>query len=230
MSLLTSFVCSLIHSFDKHLFIGTSLAVCIYRRVVLVVKNLSANAGDARDSGPIPGLGRSPGVGMATYSSILAWKIPPDRGSGGPQSMGLQRIGHDWVTEHAHTHAHYISYSCTIWWFTFKVYIPFIVIIRRRQWQPTPVLLPGKCHGRRSLVGCRPWGCKESDTTEWLRFHFSLSCIGEGNGNPLQWSCLENPRDGAAWWAAVYGVAQSWTRLKRLSSSSSYEVDSCPVL
>ena len=63
MSLLTSFVCSLIHSFDKHLFIGTSLAVCIYRRVVLVVKNLSANAGDARDSGPIPGLGRSPGVG-----------------------------------------------------------------------------------------------------------------------------------------------------------------------
>ena len=138
--------------------------------------------------------------------------------------MRSQRIGDDWVTEHAHTHAHYISYSCTIWWFTFKVYIPFIVIIRRRQWQPTPVLLPGKCHGRRSLVGCRPWGCKESDTTEWLRFHFSLSCIGEGNGNPLQWSCLENPRDGAAWWAAVYGVAQSWTRLKRRSSSSSIAI------
>ena len=52
-------------------------------------------------------------------------------------------------------------------------------------------------------------------------FHFSLACIGEGNGNPLQCSCLENPRDGAAWWAAVYGVAQSRTRLKRLSSSSS---------
>ena len=52
-------------------------------------------------------------------------------------------------------------------------------------------------------------------------FHFSLSCIGEGNGNPLQRSCLENPRDGRAWWAAVYGVAQSQTRLKRLSSSSS---------
>ena len=61
----------------------------------------------------------------------------------------------------------------------------------------------------------------ESDTTEWLHFHFSLSCIGEGNGNPLQCSCLENPRDGEAWWAAVYGVAQNWTRLKRLSSSSS---------
>ena len=79
----------------------------------------------------------------------------------------------------------------------------------------------GKSHGRRSLEGCSPWGRKESDTTEWLHFHFSLSCIGEGNGNPLQCSCLENPRDGAAWWAAVYGVAQSQTRLKWLSSSSS---------
>ena len=57
--------------------------------------------------------------------------------------------------------------------------------------------------------------------TERLHFHFSLSCIGEGNGNPLQCSCLENPRDGGAWWAAVHGVAQSRTRLKRLSSSSS---------
>ena len=56
--------------------------------------------------------------------------------------------------------------------------------------------------------------------TEQLHFHFSLSCIGEGDGNPLQCSCLENPRDGGAWWAAVYGVAQSQTRLKRLSSSS----------
>ena len=92
---------------------------------------------------------------------------------------------------------------------------------RRRQWQPTPVLLPGKSHGCRSLVGCSPWGRCESDTTERLHFHFPLSCIGEGNGNPLQCSCLEKPRDGGAWWTAVYGVAQSWTRLKRLSSSSS---------
>ena len=91
---------------------------------------------------------------------------------------------------------------------------------QRRQWQPTPVLLPGKSNGRRSLVGCSPWGHGESDTTERLHFHFSLSCIGEGNGNPLQCSCLEYPRDGGAWWAAVYGVAQSQTRLKRLSSSS----------
>ena len=91
----------------------------------------------------------------------------------------------------------------------------------RRQWHPTPVLLPGKSHGWRSLVGCCPWGRKESDTTERLHFHFSLSCIGEGNGTPLQYSCLENPRDGGAWWAAVYGVARSWTQLRRLSSSSS---------
>ena len=93
--------------------------------------------------------------------------------------------------------------------------------IRRRQWHPTPVLLPGKSHGWRSLVGCNPWGREESDTTEQLHFDFSLSCIGEGNGNPLQCSCLENPRDGRAWWASVYGVTQSQTRLKRLSSSSS---------
>ena len=92
---------------------------------------------------------------------------------------------------------------------------------QRRQWHPTPVLLPGKSHRRRSLVGCSPWGREESDTTERLHFHFSLSCIGEGNGNPLQNSCLENPRDGGACWAALYGVAQSRTRLKRLSSSSS---------
>ena len=91
----------------------------------------------------------------------------------------------------------------------------------RRQWHPTPVLLPGKSHGQRSLVGCSPWGRWELDTTDRLHFHFSLSCIGEGNGNPLQCSCLENPRDGGAWWTAVYGVAQSLTRLKRLSSSSS---------
>ena len=62
-------------------------------------------------------------------------------------------------------------------------------------------------------MGCSPRGCEESVTTERLNFHFSLSCIGEGNGNPLQCSCLENPRDGGAWWAAVCGVAQSRTRL-----------------
>ena len=91
----------------------------------------------------------------------------------------------------------------------------------RRQWHPIPVLLPGKSHGRRSLVGCSPWNRWGSDMTERLHFHFSPLCTGEGNGNPLQCSCLENPRDGGAWWAAVYGVTQSRTWLKWLSSSSS---------
>ena len=90
-------------------------------------------------------------------------------------------------------------------------FVEEFVYLRRRQWYPTPVLLPGKSHGRRSLVGCSPWVVKSRDMTEWLHFHFSLLCIGEGNGNPLQCSCLENPRDG---------VAQSRTRLKWLSSSS----------
>ena len=97
---------------------------------------------------------------------------------------------------------------------------PIHMFLWRRKWQPTPVLLPGNSHGRRSLVGCSPRGREESDMTEWLHFGFSLSCIGEGNGNPLQCSCLENPWDGGAWWAAVCGVAQSRTQLKQLSSSS----------
>ena len=132
---------------------------------------------------------------MATQSSILAWKIPWTEEPGRLQSMQSQRVEHKWSD------------------------------LRRRQWHPTPVLLPGKSHGRRRLVDCSPWGRWESDTTEWLHFQFSLSCIGEGNGNPLQCSCLENPRDGGAWWAAVHGVAQSWTRLKWLSISSSSRSD-----
>ena len=131
--------------------------------------------------------------GMATHSSILAWRIPMDRGT---WSMGSQRVRHDWVTKHRTQHT--VSYPL----------IYFYCL----------VLLPGKSHGRRSLVGCSPWGRYESGMTERLQFPFSLSCIGERNGNPLQCSCLENPRDDGAWWAAVYGVAQSRTRLKRLSS------------
>ena len=94
------------------------------------------------------------------------------------------------------------------------------LVVQRRPWHLTPVLLPGKSHGWRSLVGCSPWGRSESDMTERLHFHCSFSCIGEGNGNPLQCSYLESPRDWGAWWAAIYGTAQSQTRLKRLSSNS----------
>ena len=97
----------------------------------------------------------------------------------------------------------------------------FILPMWRRQWHPTPLFFPGNSHGRKSLVGCNPWDREESDMAEQLHFHFSLSCTGEGNVNPLQHFCLETPRDRGAWWAAVYGVAQSQTQLKRLSSSSS---------
>ena len=134
---------------------------------------------------------------MAPHSSTLAWKIPWTEELGRLQSMGLWRVGHDWATS--------LSLFTLMHW--------------RRKWQRTPVFLPRESQGWRSLVGCSPWGCEESDTTERLHFHFSLSCIGEGNGNPLQCSCLENPRDGGAWWAALYGFTQSRTRLKRFSSS-----------
>ena len=87
-------------------------------------------------------------------------------------------------------------------------------------WKLLPCLETSS-HCWRSLVGYSSWGREESDTTEQL--HFSLSCIGDRNGNPLQCSCLENPRDRGACWAAVYGVAQSQTRLEPLSSSSSRE-------
>ena len=105
--------------------------------------------------------------------------------------------------------------TCLSWFKKLMCYYVFW----RRQWQPTPVPLPGKSHGRRSLVGCSPWGRWGSDTTERLHFYFLLSCIGEGNGNPLQCSSLENPRDRGAWWAAVHGVAQSRTWLKWLSNN-----------
>ena len=139
---------------------------------------------------------------MAICSSILAWRIPWTEESGGLQSMESHRVGCDWS-----------DLACNL----FLLGLPYF--IRRRQWWPIPVLLPGESHGRRSLVGCSPWGCEESDTTEQLRFHFSLSCIGEENGGPLQCSCLENPRDGRACWPAISGVAQSWTWLTWLSSS-----------
>ena len=112
---------------------------------------------------------------MATHSSVLAWRISGTEEPGGLPSMGSHRVRHDCCCSSSNNFRNW-----------------------RRQWHPTPVLLPGKSHGQRSLVGCSPWGREESDTTERLHFHFSLSCIGEGNGNPLQCSCLENPRFGGA--------------------------------
>ena len=131
---------------------------------------------------------------MGPHSSTLAWKIAWVEEPGRLQPTGSRRFGHDWAT------------SLSL----------FIFIHWRRKWQPTPVFLLGESDGQRSLVYCSPWGCEELETTEQLHFHFSLSSIGEGNGNPLLCSCLENPRDGG-----VYGVTQSLTRLKWLSSISS---------
>ena len=126
-------------------------------------------------------------------------------------------IGDIFILCHQFSYSHrlpsYLSYC--IWDHSFFCLTESLrVSNQRRRWNPTPVLLPGKSHGRRSLAGCSPWGRSALDTTERLHFHFSPSCTGEGNGNPLQYSCLENPRDKGAWWAAVYGVAQSQTRLK----------------
>ena len=100
-----------------------------------------------------------------------------------------------------------------------------------RQWQPTPVLLPGKSHGQRSLVGCSPWGREETDMTEWLHFHFSLSCFGEGNGNPLRCSCLENLRDGQPGGLLSMG-SQSWTWLSDLAAAAAAAVciNRCHIL
>ena len=162
------------------------------------------------DLGSISGFGRSPGEGIATHFSILAWKLPMDRGAWQSPVNAVTKLW-TWLSTAQH------------WQKRANPHRVFIVIYehkRRRHWHPTPVLMPGGSHGRKSLVVCSPWGRKESDTTEKLHFHFSRSCFGEGNGNPLQCSCLENPRDRGAWWAAVYGVTQSWTLLKRLSSSS----------
>ena len=88
--------------------------------------------------------------------------------------------------------------------------------LQRRRLHPTPVLLPGKSHEWRSLVGCSPCSHKESNTTEQLQFHLSLSCIGGGNGNPLQCSCLENPRDrgaGRLLSTGLHRVGHDWSDL-----------------
>ena len=134
---------------------------------------------------------------MATHSSVLAGEFQGRRSLVGCHLWGRTESGMTEVTQQQQQ-----------------------IKIGRRQWHPSPVLLPGKSHGQRSLVGCSPWGRKESDMTEQLHFHFSLSCIGEGNGNPLHYSCLENPRDRGAWWAAIYGVAQSWTQLSDLAAAA----------
>ena len=131
------------------------------------------------------------------------WQVVEPSGPGRPWNPGSQLSGICSVLR--------VVQVQVIWTL---VYQELCYVRRRRQQHSTPVLLPGRSHGWRSLIGCSPWGREESDTTERFHFPFSLSCIREGNGDPLQCSCLENPRDGGA---AVCGVTQSRTRLKRLS-------------
>ena len=135
---------------------------------------------------------------MPPHSSTLAWKIPWTEESGGLQSMGSLGVGHDRATS--------LSLFPFMHW--------------RRKWQPTPVFLPGESQGRGSLVGCRLWGRTESDTTEATQQQQQQE---EENGNPLQCSCLENPRDSGAWWAAVHGVEKSQTRLRNSTTTNQHD-------
>uniref|UniRef100_A0A8B9YW30 Uncharacterized protein n=1 Tax=Bos mutus grunniens TaxID=30521 RepID=A0A8B9YW30_BOSMU len=167
---------------------------------------------------PGPSSASKPTPGRQGRVSPPPGRWPPPCGAGGPPCPGTRTPGR--LEDTAYRPVRLLGPTV----FEERVELPLPARKRRRRrWHPTPVLLPGKSHWRRSLVGCSPWGREESDTTERFHFHFSLSCIGEGNGNPLQCSCLENPRDRGARWEALYGVAQSRTRLKRLSSSSSSE-------
>ena len=113
-----------------------------------------------------------------------------------------------------------LQYGCTLGQFESRGFDVFQYTLLEKAMAPHSSTLAWKIPWTEEPGRLRPWGREKSDTTEWLHFPFSLSCIGEGNGNPLQCSCLENPRDSGAWWAAVYGVAQSQTQLKWLSSSN----------
>ena len=167
---------------------------------------------------PGPSSASKPTPGRQGRVSPPPGRWPPPCGAGGPPCPGTRTPGR--LEDTAYRPVRLLGPTV----FEERVQLPLPARKRRRRrWHPTPVLLPGKSHWRRSLVGCSPCGREESDTTERFHFYFSLSCIGEGNGNPLQCSCLENPRDWGARWEALYGVAQSRTRLKRLSSSSSSE-------
>ena len=156
---------------------------------------------------------------MATHSSILAWEIPWTEEPDGLQSTGMQRVRH-WTHTHTNTHTHTHTYICVCVYICVYIYIYVCVYIyiyvyvymlekamaphsSTLAWRIPWTEEPRRLQSMGSLRVGHDW------TTS-----LSLSCVGEGNGSPLQCSCLENPRDGGAWWAAVYGVAQSRTRLK----------------
>ena len=140
---------------------------------------------------------------MATHSRILAWKVPWTEKPGRYSAWGDRDLD---MTEQLSTYAESPEDKGTCRTLTLPCSVE-----SEKAVAPHSSALAWKIHAQRSLVGCSPWGREESDVSERLQFHFSLSCIGEGNGNPLQCSCLENPRDGGAWWASIYGVTRSRT-------------------
>ena len=165
---------------------------------------------------PLPLSSPNSGQSLITLPSMLLKQLlcfPPPRQ---PSSSCTLMTG--WVNSNKKKNTWTDAQACFKPINSFK---PHYTPVSEKAMAPHSSTLAGKSHGWRSLVGCSPWGREKLNTTERPDFPFSLSCIGEGNGNPLQCSCLENPRDGGAWWAAVYEVAQSQTWLKRLSSSSS---------
>ena len=158
---------------------------------------------------------------MATHSSTLAWKIPWMEGPGRLQSLGSQRVGHYWSTSLLPSYCWVLRVPFIFWMMV------LYQDMSEKAMAPHSSTLDWKIPWAEEPGGLQSMGLRRVGTTEGLHFHFSLSWIGEGNGNPVQCSCLENPRDGVAWWAAVYGFSQSRTQLKWLSSSSSWTYVFC---
>ena len=146
---------------------------------------------------------------MATHSSTLAWRIPGRGEPGGLQSLGSHRVGHNRSLTAAAAAAAAAAASFGL---NFLFLVPWGMHSEKAM-APHSSTLAWKIPWTEEPGGLQTRGSLRVGSTKRLHFHFSLSCVGEGNGNPLQCSCLENPRDGGAGWAAVSGVAQSWTRL-----------------
>ena len=183
--------------------------------MALMVKNPPAIVGDVRDTSSIPGWGTSPGRGGRNPLQYSCLENPMDWRTWRAtiHSVTKNRTRLKQLNTHIGTHT-YIC-NCNVYYIQLHIYTEKVMA-------PHSSTLAWKTPWTEGPGWLQSMGSKESDRTELLHFHFSLSCIGEGNGNLLQCSCLENSRDGGAWWAAVYGVAQSRTWLKQLSSSSTY--------
>ena len=184
---------------------------------------------------------------MATHSSILSWRIPWTEEPGSLQSMRFQRFGYSWETKHIHTyplkHKMFYCWQCPIFspfgCLCFLVsFIRNYCLIQHHEDLPLSfhfVFLIVLAVTLNCLIQCNILHIVWVSSTDWFFFMWisicsSLICWkGEGNVNPLQYSCLENPRDRGAWWAAVYGVAQSWTQLKWISSSICWKGYSFPI-